>query len=153
MSELLFFAHFLFFGERCEWITYFAQIKWAIRSGRLEEMSDCEQIAQVTHKNEQRSESLVFWMNRSFAHFWAKTSNSLRKPLSKFPALKIIDIKFFVIGPSIFWQMHVPENMQCPWEEKKSPSPRSGIVGPPVPGVVQLVPLPPHGLAPMPDYN
>ena len=23
MSELLFFAHFLFFGERCEWIAHF----------------------------------------------------------------------------------------------------------------------------------
>ena len=28
-----------------------------------------------------------FFKNRSFAHFWAKTSDSLGKPMSEFPAL------------------------------------------------------------------
>ena len=68
-SELLIFAHFLVFGERCEWIVHFAQIKWAmwanwsllrsliknerpwaIRSGGSEEISDRERIAQVAHQ-------------------------------------------------------------------------------------------------------
>ena len=57
-----FFAHFLFFCERCEWIGHFAQIKWAMwanRSGRTPKMS----------KWVNRS---FFWANRSFAHFWTK---------------------------------------------------------------------------------
>ena len=36
-------AHFLFFGEQCEWITHFAQIKWTMSancSGRPPKMSD-----------------------------------------------------------------------------------------------------------------
>ena len=87
MSESLIFAHFLFFGERCEWIAHFAQIKWAIRSGRWEEMSDRERIAQVAHQK---------WANEWIAHFFEriahslifgqKTSDSLGKPMSEFPA-------------------------------------------------------------------
>ena len=41
-------------NERCEWIAHFALKKWAIRS---EEMSDCEQMAQVAHQK---------WANCSF---------------------------------------------------------------------------------------
>ena len=43
MSESLTFAHFLFFGEQCEWIVHFAQIKWAMwanRWGRSPKMSN-----------------------------------------------------------------------------------------------------------------
>ena len=77
MSESLIFAHFLFFGERCEWIAHFAQIKWAMwanRSGRSPKMSDHERFAQVAQrkwaivseslrsltKNERMSELLIF---------------------------------------------------------------------------------------------
>ena len=83
MSKLLIFAHFLFFGERCEWIAHFAQIKWAmwgnrsfrlltkierpwaIRSGRSEEMSDVSQLLISLTKNERMSESLIFWQKTS----------------------------------------------------------------------------------------
>ena len=70
-------AHFLFFGERCEWIAQVAHQKWAMwanRSGHSPKMSDHEQFAQVAQrkwaivrellrlltKNERMSESLVF---------------------------------------------------------------------------------------------
>ena len=78
---------------------------WANKSDRSQKMSDHEPIAQVTHqkwatmskslrlltKNEQMSELLVFWANHSFAHFSAKRSNSLRQPMSEFPAW-LIDV-------------------------------------------------------------
>ena len=70
---------------------------WAIRSHLSEEMSDRERIAQVTHQK---------WANEWNARFFEqithllifgqKTSDSLRKPMSKFPALA--DIQFF------FWK-------------------------------------------------
>ena len=80
MSDSLIFAHFLFFGERCEWIAHFAQIKWAMWANRSfcsPKMSDslkslrgneqCEQIAHFTHQKwVNRS---FFWANRSFAHY------------------------------------------------------------------------------------
>ena len=53
---------------------------WAICSGRSPKMSDHERIAQVAHQK---------WVNERIAHlliFSQKTSDSLRKPLSKFPA-------------------------------------------------------------------
>ena len=68
MSELLIFANFLFFGERCEWIAHFAQIKWAIVS---------ELIRSLTKTSE--------WVNCSF--FSANHSYLLGKPMSEFPAL------------------------------------------------------------------
>ena len=59
-------THFLFFGEKCEWIAQVTHQKlamwvhssgrspknwpWGIRSGRSEEMSNCERIAQVAHQ-------------------------------------------------------------------------------------------------------
>ncbi len=61
---------------------------WAIRSGPSEEMSDCEQIAQVTHQKWANE-----WIARFFeriAHlliFGQKTSDSLGKPMSEFQAL------------------------------------------------------------------
>ena len=60
MGKSLIFTHFLFFGERCEWIAHFAQIKWVMwanRSGRSPKMSDHERFAQVTHDK---------WANCSF---------------------------------------------------------------------------------------
>ena len=63
---------------------------WAICSGRSEEMSDHERIPQVAHQK---------WANEWIAHFFEpiahllifgqKTSDSLRKPMSEFPALLI----------------------------------------------------------------
>ena len=95
MSESLFFAHFRFFGERCERIPHFAHQKWwVICPGRSEEMSDRARIAQVAHQK---------WANEQIAHFFEqiahllifgqKTSDSLGKPMSKFPALDSIDEK------------------------------------------------------------
>ena len=104
MSESLIFAHFLFFGERCEWIANFAQIKWAMwanRSGRSSKMRDHEQFAQAAQrkwaivseslrsltKNKRMSESLIF-LSESFIRSFLdkKTSNSLGNQLSDFPA-------------------------------------------------------------------
>ena len=82
---------------------------WANRSGRSPKMSYHEQFTHIAQrkwaimrellrsltKNEQMSESLVFWANRSFAHFFAnKISDSLRKPMSEFPVLHINHQKF-----------------------------------------------------------
>ena len=77
MSESLIFAHFLFFGEQCEWIAHFAQIKWAMwvnGSFRSPKMSDYEWFAQIAQrkwgivreslrsltKNKRMRESLIF---------------------------------------------------------------------------------------------
>ena len=77
MSESLIFTHFLFFGERCEWIAHFAQIKWAMWancSGCSPKMSNHERFAQVAQRKwaivseslrsltkiERMSESLIF---------------------------------------------------------------------------------------------
>ena len=72
---------------------------WVNRSGHSQN-EQFEQITQVAHhkwatmidsltKNEQIA--CFFWANRSFDHysliFLQKTSNSLRKPMSKFPTL------------------------------------------------------------------
>ena len=78
-------------NEQCEQIAQVAQQKWAMwanLSGRSPKMSDHERIAQVTHQN---------WANERIAHFFErithlliflqKTSDSLRKPMSEFPAL------------------------------------------------------------------
>ena len=66
---------------------------WAIRSGRSEEMSDHEAIAQVAHQK-WANEWITRFFNR-IAHsliFGQKMSDLLGKPMSKFPAL--INIKF-----------------------------------------------------------
>ena len=63
MSESLIFAHFLFFGERCEWIAHFAHQKWATMSDSLRslrEMSDVSESLISLTKNEGMSESLIF---------------------------------------------------------------------------------------------
>ena len=103
MSELLIFAHFLFFCERFEWIAHFAQIKWAMwvkRSFCSPKISDHERFPQVAQRkwvmwanhsfgSPKMSESLIFWVNRSFAHFLTKTSDSLGNQMSEFPALTV----------------------------------------------------------------
>ena len=80
MSQLLIFAHFLCFGDRCERFAHDRSFPlsdvseslrsltknerlWAIRSHRSEEMSDCEQIAQVAHQR---------WANEWIANFFSK---------------------------------------------------------------------------------
>ena len=63
MSESLIFAHFLFFGQQCEWIAHFPQIKWAMWvncSFRSPKMSDHEWFAQVDQRK------WAMWANRSF---------------------------------------------------------------------------------------
>ena len=83
MSESFIFAHFLSFGEQCEWIAHFAQIKWAMwanRSGRSPKMSDHERFAQVAHQKCVNEQIVRFF--KRIAHslnFSAKTSNLLRK--------------------------------------------------------------------------
>ena len=96
-------AHFLFFGERCEWIAQVAHQKWAMwanRLGRSPKMSDHERFALVAQrkwvivrellrsltKNERICESLIFWANRSFAHFWAKNKRFARKSDERIPS-------------------------------------------------------------------
>ena len=64
MSESLIFAHFLFFGERCEWIAQVTHQKWAN-----------EWIAQFF---ERIAQSLILGQ---------KMSDSLRNQMSEFPAL------------------------------------------------------------------
>ena len=71
-------AHFLFFGERCEWIAQVAHQKWAMwanHSGRSQKMSNHERFTQVSQrkwaivskslklltKKERMSESLIFF--------------------------------------------------------------------------------------------
>ena len=71
ISESLIFAHFLFFGEQCEWIAHFTQIKWAMwanRSGRSPKMSDHERFAQVAHQK---------WANEWITHFFERIAHSL----------------------------------------------------------------------------
>ena len=88
-------AHFLFFGEWCEWIAYFAQIKWAMwanRSGCSPKMSDYERFAQVAERKwVVVSESLrSLTKNEQIAHtliFWQKKSDLLGNQMSEFPAL------------------------------------------------------------------
>ena len=95
------FAHSLFFKELCEQI------------GCTWKKSDCEQISQVTHqkwatvsdmnrlltKNERISKSLVFlWANRSFAHFFEKSSDLFRKQMSEFPTLIYTKLSTYTPG-------------------------------------------------------
>ena len=71
-------------NEQREQIALVAHQKWAIRSGRSEEMSDREQIAQVAHQK---------WANEWIVHFFEqfshllnfgqKLSDSLGKPNSQ----------------------------------------------------------------------
>ena len=78
---------FLFFNEQFEQIAQVAHQKWATMSdslrlltkneqpwancsGRSPKMSNHERIAQVAHQK--WANRLLFWANRSFAHFFAK---------------------------------------------------------------------------------
>ena len=90
ISELLIFAHFLFFGELCEWIAHFAQIKWGMwvnRSFRSPKMSDHERIAEVAHQKMSKwVNRSFFWANRSFAHSWTKNERFPRKSNERIPS-------------------------------------------------------------------
>ena len=74
VSELL---RLLTKNEQCERIPQVAHQKWVTMSDLLRSLT----------KNERMSESLIFWVNPSIAHFWENTSDSLENPMSKFPAL------------------------------------------------------------------
>ena len=89
-------------NERCERIAQVAHQKWAMwanRSGCSPKMSDHERLAQVAHQKwATLSKSLrSLTKNERIAHFFEqsahslifsqKTSDALRNPLSKFPAL------------------------------------------------------------------
>ena len=74
---------------------------WAIRSGRSEEISDLERIAQVAHQK---------WANERIARFFEgiahllifgqKMSDSLGKPMSEFPALAWRNSSIKITGQS-----------------------------------------------------
>ena len=69
-------------NEWCEQIAQVAHQKWAMwanRSGRSPKMSDVSKSLRSLTKNAPMRESLIFSQ---------KTSDSLRKPMSKFPALQ-----------------------------------------------------------------
>ena len=51
------------------------ELPWAIRSGRSDEMSDCEQIAQVAHQK---------WANEWIAHFFEQIAHSIIFPKFSF---------------------------------------------------------------------
>ena len=104
-------AHFLFFGEQCEWITQVTHQKWAMwanRSGRSPKMSDHEPFAQVAQrkwvivseslrlltKNEGMSESLIC------SFLGQQASDLLGNLLSEFPALLPWDAHC-----KVFWEI------------------------------------------------
>ena len=69
------FAHSLFFNERCELIAQVAHQKWVTMSKR-------------SGPSPKMSKSLVFFSKSLFcSFFWEKNSNLLRKMMSKFQAL------------------------------------------------------------------
>ena len=59
---------------------------WAIRSGRSEEMNDVSELLISLTKDEWMSESLIFWANRSFAHFLTKNEQFARKSNERIPS-------------------------------------------------------------------
>ena len=74
-------AHFLFFGERCEWITQVAHHKWAIWVNRSGAQRKWAIVSELIRSLTKMSE----WVNCSF--FSANHSYLLGKPMSEFPAL------------------------------------------------------------------
>ena len=104
---------------------------WAIRSGRSEEMSDHERIAQVAHQK---------WANEWIPHFFEqiahslifgqKTSYSLGNQMSEFPArlysLILVDVKkeeYSIIGDLLNCLIVVKgekEELQSALEEAES---------------------------------
>ena len=80
-----------FFVERCERITQVAHQKWVMWANRLghsPKMSNYEWFAQVA----QRKWAIVAhqkmreWVNRSFAHFWAKNEQLAQKTHEQIPS-------------------------------------------------------------------
>ena len=63
--------------------------QWAICWGRSPKMSNHERIALVAHQK--WANGSFFWVNRSFAHFWAKNERFAQKTderIDEFPALE-----------------------------------------------------------------
>ena len=93
-----FWVFFMYVFYLKKWVIpsfpHFWWVMWANRSGRSPKMSDHERFAQVTHQK--WVNRLFFRANRSFAHFSQKTSNSLRKVMSEFPALKKSKFKYLL---------------------------------------------------------
>ena len=92
------FAHYLIFGEWCMQIAQFTHQKWAMwanHSGRSPKMSDHDRFTQVAHQKwaNERITCFFEWIAHSL-YFLQKTSNSIRKPMSEFPALIICSKKF-----------------------------------------------------------
>ena len=92
-------------SEQCERIAQVAQDKWAtvndsLRSFRINEQSWVNRSG--------RSPKMSKWANRSF--FSQKTSDSLRKPMSKFPALHMYILYIHTYSPckvDRFWAFRV----------------------------------------------
>ena len=120
---------FSFFGERCEWIAHFAQIKWAMwvnRSFCSPKMSDHEQFAQVAQRKWMMganpsfcSPKLSKWVNCSFfeqiAHlliFGQKNERFDRKSNERIPS------------PALGWPVwHTPgETIPLGWPVWQTPS-------------------------------
>ena len=130
ISKSLIFAHYLFFGERCEWIAHFSQIKWAMwanRSFRSPKMSDHERFAQIAQRKwamwanrSFRSPKMSKWVNRSFFEwiassliFWQKTSRSLGNQMSEFPALTVRDTILIDHKRSIYTESKANSSSFC----------------------------------------
>ena len=87
VSELL---RLLIKNEWCEWIAQVAQQKWVTMSDSLTSLRGNEQ-SWANHSG--RSPKMIewvnclyFWVNRSFAHFWAKSEQFARKTDERSPS-------------------------------------------------------------------
>ena len=74
--------------DRITQVTHQNERPWANGSGRSEELSERERNAQVAHQKwvTERIAHFFEWIAHSLT-FWQKTSDSLRKQISEFPAL------------------------------------------------------------------
>ena len=124
MSESLIFAHFSFFGERCEWIAHFAQIIWAMwanRSGCSPKMSDHKRFAHGHSEEMTDREQIV-----QVAHFLTKNEQFARKSNERIPSpalnTSLVSIKMLVFALEAFqfrawligsWALYHPTLVQC----------------------------------------
>ena len=82
-------THFLFFGERYEWIAQVAHQKWAMwanRSGCSPKMSDVSESLRSLTKNEQMSELLIFLSESLIHSFLDKKQRFARKSNERIPS-------------------------------------------------------------------
>ena len=88
---MFYIVFFILKNERCERIAQVAHQKWATMRELLRSLNKNEQPwgsrSGRSPKMSELANCLFFWANRSIAHFFEKTRDSLRKPLSEFPAL------------------------------------------------------------------